>query len=206
MMYPALPLNLFGRKISSLLDQIDEIQSGSFSPVLCPCICPTESSWERVVLHQFAVSELFVFQHILSRNLLQLFQQNRFECFHYEEKDEDEVSLFFIHASSSRCPVMLIYSFSPSNHTIELLRLPFSSVPSDLSTPLYSLLHSSGNSKCLESVEDLDSLSAAERFEKLLSEEIRLNHAIFCVLSYYYHLSNNNDLGEELPLCTDLLK
>lgn len=206
MMYPALPLNLFGRKIPSLMDRIDEIQSDSFCPVLCPCICPTESSWERVVLHHFAVSELFVFQHILSRNLLQLFQQNQFECFHYEEKDSDEVSLFFIHASSSRCPVMLIYTFSSSSHTIELLRLPFSSVPCDLSTPLYSLLHSSGNSKCLEKIDDLDSLSDAERFEKLLSEEIRLNYAIFCILSYYYHLSNNNELSEEIPFCADLFK
>ena len=57
-----------------------------------------------------------------------------------------------------------------------------------------------------ESAEDLDSLSEAERFEKLLSEEIRLNYAIFCLLSYYYHLSNNNELGEELSFCTDLFK
>ena len=205
-MYPALPLNLFGRKIPTLLDQIDEIQSDSFSPILCPCICPTESSWEHVVLHEFSVSEIFVFQHILSRNLLQLFKQNKFECYHYVEEDNSEVKLFFIHASSSRCPVILNYTFSSSKHTIELLRLPFSSVPSDLSTPLYSLLHASGNSKCLESTEDLDSLSEAERFERLLSEEIRLNYAIFCLLSYYYHLSNNNEMGKELSFCTDLFK
>ena len=41
---------------------------------------------------------------------------------------------------------------------------------------------------------------------KWIQSEIRLNYAIFCLLSYYYHLSNNNELGEELSFCTNLFK
>ena len=199
-MYPALPLNFYRNDILSFNDSLDRVLSDSFDPFLCPCICSYRDNWESIILHQSLVSDVSILQHKLSRNLLQLFHQNGFECFHYEEHNE-EMKLYFIHTSSSCCPVILVYSYTSSSLIIRLLRLPFSSVPPIISTPLWTLLQSQIHAVKEKSGDEIATLSEKEAFEKLLSEEIRLNYAVFSLLSYYYHLSN----GKQTQLSAVLL-